>query len=110
MLENKNLNKPQKPQLNIGAVRGSIITYKHTHKRQTHISSKSNFFTNEVYIKYNNGRIEFGRVGITYEGKRYKFHKTNGTYHSAFVAELPIGEFDFDEYESIEDVVVVYCH
>lgn len=91
-------------------VSGSITTYKHTHNRQTHISSKSNFFGDEVYIKYNNGRIEFGRVGITYEGKRYKFHNTNGIYHSAIVAELPIGKFDFDEDESNEDMVVVYCH
>ena len=104
------LNLPQKPKWDIARVSGSIITYKHTHNRQTHISSKSNFFADEVYIKHNNGRIEFGRVGITYEGKRYKFHKTNGTYHSAIVAELPIGEFDFDEDESNEDVVVVYCH
>lgn len=88
----------------------SITTFKHTHNRQIHISSRSSFFADEVYIKENNGRIEFGRVGITYEGKRYKFHKTNGAYHSAIVAELPIGKFEFDEDESSEDVVVVYCY
>lgn len=104
------INNEQKPQLTIPRVSGSIVTYKHTHNRQTHISSKSFFFADGVSIKENNGRIEFSRVGITYVGKRYKFHNTNGTYHSAIVAELPIGEFYFDEDESNEDVVVVYCH
>ena len=103
------MNNAESPQLTIPRVSGSIIIYKHTHRRQVHISSKSFFFADEVYIKHNNGRIEFGRVGITYEGKRYKFHNTNGTYHSAIVAELPIGKFNFDEDECNEDVVVVYC-
>lgn len=97
------------PTLQQHNVSGSIVTYKHTHNRQTHISSNSNFFSQEVYIKNINGRLEFGHVGITYEGKRYKFHFRNGKYHSAIVAELPLGEFEFDEDESNEDVVVVYC-
>lgn len=104
------MNKEQMPPFCQTDVSGSIIIYKHTHNRQVHIWSKSNFFDGEVYIKQHNGRIEFGKVGITYEGKRYKFHKTKGTYHCAIVAELPIGEFDFDEDESNQDVVVVYCH
>ena len=103
------INRITEQPLNKALVCDSINIYKHTHRRQIHISSKSNFFADDVYIKENNGRIEFCRVGITYEGKRHKFHNTNGTYHSAFVAELPIGKFHFDEDESNEDTVVVYC-
>ena len=88
---------------------GSISVYKHTHERQMHISSKSDFFNEEVIIKIENDKIIFRKPSIGYNGKSRKFsrHKS-GYYHTAIVCELPIGKYEFDEDESDEDCMVAY--
>jgi len=90
-------------------LKGSFLTiYEHTHRRQKHIASNSNFFSDEVKIKIDDYCIYITRPTLDYRGKTFKAHMQKGLYHTAIVDErLECGKFEFDVNESTEDCLVV---
>ena len=105
--EVENLNEQQNPQLNIGAVSGSIsiVKFKTT---QMHITSKSNFFSNEVVMTMTDDALIFRVAGLDDRNTK-KPYLQNGQYHLTIQAETKEGKFDFDVDESDCDRVVIYC-
>ena len=87
-----------------------LTTYKYRKDGYTAITSRTPFFSQEIGFKEVDGRIEFMRLGVTDTQKRKKFTYKNGIYYTIIIADLPIGKFKFDEDESNEDVLVVYCN
>lgn len=73
-----------------------------------HITSKSNFFANDLKIKIEEEAIIFKVAGLD-DRKTQKASFKNGQYHLNILAETKEGKFDFDVEESDCDTVVVYC-
>lgn len=109
---NTDSKKEQNEQCTINGVSGSFLRiYKHTHRRQKHLASNSNFFATDVKIAFDEYSIYFTKPTIDYRGKSYKAKKDKGgVYHTAIVDEdelIDFGEFEFDADESTEDCLVV---
>ena len=105
-------NQENDKALHIADVSGSFLRiYEHTHRRQKHLASNSNFFDDDVKIELDDYCIYITRPSLDYRGKTFKAHNRNGVYHTAIVDErLECGEFEFDADESTEDCLVVnYC-
>jgi hypothetical protein len=89
-------------------VSGSIIINKGRNDNYRQFKSNSDWFNNAEYFTL----IENGNC-LTIK-KHYiqvpKNAQKTKTGHFMCISELPIGKFEFDEDESSEDVVVVYCH
>ncbi len=92
---------------------GYIIITKssHANNRFKNVHSPSDFFSSDISIQIDEleGRIEFNHIGITYTGKRYKFHhgKRRG-YCGLLPCDIPLGKYEFDKDETNEDTVVIY--
>jgi hypothetical protein len=112
VLENKTSDKQENGNDFIADVSGSFLRiYKHTHRRQKHLASNSNFFATDVKIAFDEYSIYFTKPTIDCKGKTYKAKKDKGgVYHTAIVDEdeiINFGEFEFDADESNEDCLVV---
>ncbi|HET8838061.1 MAG TPA: hypothetical protein VFM82_03615 [Flavobacteriaceae bacterium] len=96
-------------QCTMPSVSGSFLRiYEHTHRRQKHLASNSNFFADDVKIEVDDYCIYITRPSLDYRGKTFKAHNRNGIYHTAIVDErLECGEFEFDADKSTEDCLVV---
>lgn len=95
-----------------GDVNGSItISNRKGKYQQKEITSKSNFFSTDIIVKYKDGKFTFRKLMIHDVCKFIKPVKTKeGFYHiSIYGEEIPTGKFDFDVDETTEDYVVVYC-
>ena len=77
-------------------------------RNQMHITSKSNFFQNELVVKLTDDALIFQVAGLDSKKSR-KAYINSGQFHITINGECKEGKFDFDEEESNEDVVVVYC-
>ena len=95
-------------QLGIGAVSGSITISNGRNENYRQFKSNSKWFDDAEYFTLTESdncltiKKHYMEVPINAQ-------KTNRGYFMC-VSELPIGKFEFDEDESSEDVVVVYCH
>lgn len=95
------------------AVSGSITLSKRNDRHNAvQLNTKSNFFSSEIIVKYTNKKLTFGKPTFDYNGKTIKPNKMkDGRYQCTIHGkDLPIGKFDFDEDESTEDCIVLYCH
>ena len=99
--------KNVKPLLQQHTVSGSINISKER-RNQMHITSKSNFFQNELVVKLTDEALIFEVAGLDSKKSR-RACKNGGQFHITINGECKEGKFDFDENESNEDVVVVYC-
>lgn len=72
-----------------------------------HVTSKSNFFENEVVIEILDDCIIFKRAGLDDLNSR-KLTKHKYGYQATLQCTAPSGKFDFDVDESTEDKLVVY--
>lgn len=91
----------------LGAVSGSIYIVRFG-RNQMRITSKSNFFANEVVLKITEDAIIFRVAGLD-DIKTQKASFTNGQYQLNILAETKEGKFDFDVDESDCDRAVIYC-
>jgi len=74
------------------------------------IFSKSDFFKNQLRVRVLNNKLVFEAVGIDYNGKVVNphFNKATKKYQTHAICDMPVGNYEFDEEESNEDVKVVY--
>jgi hypothetical protein len=100
-------NKTQTEQLTQNAVNGSISVVKFG-RTQMHITSKSNFFSNEVVMTMTEDALIFRVAGLDDRNTK-KPYLQKGHYHLTIGSETKEGKFDFDVDESDCDRVVIYC-
>lgn len=84
--------------ISITRERGSIM----------HITSKAPFFGNEITVEVTDEALVFRLAGID-DRVRKKPCVNRGRYHLSVNGECKTGRFVFDEEESNEDMLVVYC-
>ncbi len=89
-------------------VSGSIVINRGRAEIYRQFKSNSNWFKNAEYYTL---KEKTGCLIIT---KHYlevpKNAQRSKTGHFTCLSELPLGKFEFDEQESTEDELVIYCH
>lgn len=101
------LSKPEQT-CTIHSVSGSIVINRGRNDNYRQFKSNSNWFDGAEYFTLieneNCLTIKKHYMEVPKNAQKSK------TGHFMCLSELPIGKFEFDEDESSEDVVVVYCH
>jgi hypothetical protein len=102
-----NLNETQKPQLNIGAVSGSIRITKAASFNQRAIIPHCNWFDNHEYfiIKDDGEKIIFQKCFMEVPKKAYRLPKTKVF---TVLSDAELGTFEICADETNEDEAVVY--
>ena len=107
MLENENLNGAENPQLNIGAVSGSITVYNGIRLTQKHISISKEWANAKYYTIDDNGEcLVFKKCYMEVPKNAYKLRA--GCQLSIEHSEIQNGKYVFDDEESTEDEAVIY--
>lgn len=100
--------KNETEQCAIPVVSGSIVISKGRAEIYRQFKSNSNWFKNYEYFTL---KEEGDCLIIT---KHYlevpKNAQKTKTGHFMCLSQLPLGKFEFDEQESTEDELVIYCH
>ena len=103
---NTDSKKEQTEQCTIPSVSGSINFTQQGYDK-LHITSKSNFFKNDVVIDFLEDCIVFKLAGID-DVNIKKLTKYKYGYQATLQCTALTGKFDFDVDESTEDELVVY--
>lgn len=79
--------------------------------KDIYFKTKNEFFKERFVVKFMHGRIEFHKTGLDYKGND-TIGKKSGKWlrfqtRPENILDIPLGEFEFDEHESTEDVKVV---
>lgn len=82
----------------------------HKKYRTVRIFSKSEFFKNQLRVRVFDNKLIFEAVGIDYNGRvvNPNFNKATKKYQTHAICDIPVGNYEFDEEESNEDVKVIY--
>ena len=96
----------QTEQCTIPSVSGSICFTQQGYDK-LHVTSKSNFFENDVVIDILEDCIIF-RLATLDDRNSKKLTKYKYGYQATLQCTAPTGKFDFDVDESSEDELVVY--
>lgn len=78
-------------------------------RKYIHLSSNSTFFENYVLVIMRGDALIFRVADLDDRRARKATKNKNGYYHFTLNLPLEIGTFSFDEEESNEDEVVIYC-
>lgn len=88
-------------------VSGSIVINKGRSEKYRQFKSNSNWFENSEYYSFEeNGNCLIITKHYLEVPKNAQKTKTG---HFMCLSELPLGKFEFDEQESTEDELVIYC-
>lgn len=80
-------------------------------KNSVHATTANSFFKDEFIIKVIGDKVTFKRCGIDFVGKsRTATAKTKNLFAFSIPIDACPGEYEFDEEESDEDVLVLYLN
>ena len=88
----------------------NLVTVYCVRENKKRLQLRDEFFNGETIIRDNGSSLIFKKPSLGFLGKthRSKFYTKDRCYFLHITSEIPVGNYTFDEFDSNEDIKVIY--